>query len=95
METGPEKWSIAAVAEHVTVAEGVLFAKLHEAVNNCMEPAWERKTFGKTELLLRVMAQRRGRVKAPPSVVPQANWTREEARRIGEPAQARRYGCSL
>jgi hypothetical protein len=70
------KWSIAAIAEHVSLVEEMLFDKLQEALHNPIDPDWKKKTAGKTEFLLRIVARRRGRVTALDSLVPTGNWTR-------------------
>jgi hypothetical protein len=75
----PGKWSIAAIAEHVSLAEEMLFGKLQEALHNPIEPDWKKKTAGKTEFLLRVVARRWARARALDPLVPTGNWTRAQA----------------
>ena len=76
---GGEKWTIAFVAEHVVLAEGLLFAKVEEALSYPNNPDWKQRTIGKTEFLLRAMPSRQIRVKAPDSLLPHGNWTVAEA----------------
>ncbi len=61
----PERWSVGECAEHFVLSEEMLFAKAQEAMHNPPDPDWEKKTAGKTEILLGVMAQRKGKAVAP------------------------------
>jgi hypothetical protein len=74
----PERWSVGEVAEHIFLAEGGLWAKLQEALKNPADPDWEKKTAGKTELLLRVMAPRLGKAQAPEEIAPSGKMPRAE-----------------
>ena len=74
----PERWSVGEVAEHIMLAEGMLWAKMQEALKNPADPDWEKKTAGKTELLLRVMAPRLGKAQAPEDIVPSGKMPRAE-----------------
>src|SRR5579863_9059827 len=57
----PERWSVAECSEHIALSEAALFAKAQTAIKNGPDPDWEKKTAGKTEILLRVMAPRLGK----------------------------------
>ena len=84
-KAAPDKWSIAEVAEHITITERLLLNKVQEALGNPVQPDWKRKTAGKTQFLLRVVAPRRGRARAPKEVRPSAGWSKDEAvRQFGE-----------
>lgn len=85
----PGKWSIGEVAEHVALAEGLLFAKMEEALKNPIAEDWAQKTAGKTELLLRVMAPRQGRAKAPDEIVPEGKWEFAQAKAEFEKVRAK------
>src|SRR5260370_41768934 len=76
----PDRWSVGEVAEHIVLAEGLLFAKLQEALDNPANQDWEKKTSGKTELILKVMAQRLGKAQAHEAIVPQGKTEPAEAR---------------
>src|SRR6266545_891296 len=54
----PEKWSVLEVAEHIYLAEGLLFGSVEKALAEKQNPEWETKTKGKTEFLERVMVSR-------------------------------------
>ena len=74
----PERWSVGEVAEHILLAEGMLFAKMQEAIGNPASPDWDTKTAGKTELILKVLAPRLGKAKAPEDIEPRGDLTRAE-----------------
>jgi hypothetical protein len=85
----PERWSVGEVAEHITLAEGMLFAKVEEALANPPNPEWETKTAKKTEFLERVMPTRQGKAIAPDDIVPSGKWTQAEFHLKFEEARAR------
>lgn len=74
----PTRWSVGEVAEHIVLAEALLFGKVNEAVANQPNPDWERKTAKKTEFLERVMPARTGRAQAPEEIVPEGKLSRDE-----------------
>jgi uncharacterized damage-inducible protein DinB len=77
-KSAPEKWSVAEVAEHIILAEGLLFSAVERALATSPNPDWEAKTKGKTEFLEKVMVNRQGKVQAPESIVPTGKLTRAE-----------------
>ncbi|HKE04677.1 MAG TPA: DinB family protein [Blastocatellia bacterium] len=74
----PEKWSVLEVAEHIYLAEGLLFGAVEGALAAKQNPEWETKTKGKTEFLERVMVSRDRKATAPESIVPTGKLTRDE-----------------
>jgi len=74
----PERWSVGECAEHIVLSEEMLFSRAQDAVHNPADPDWETKTAGKTEILLSVMAQRKGKAQAPEEIQPTGKLTREE-----------------
>jgi hypothetical protein len=74
----PTRWSVGECAEHIVLAEGLLWDSMQLALKNPPSPDWEQKTAGKTELLLRVMAQRQGKATAPEDIVPSGKMPRAE-----------------
>jgi uncharacterized damage-inducible protein DinB len=74
----PEKWSVLEVAEHICLAEGLLFGAVEKALAEKQNPEWETKTRGKTEFLERVMVSRDRKATAPESIVPSGKLTRDE-----------------
>jgi hypothetical protein len=73
----PERWSVGECAEHIMLAEGMLFAKAQEAIKAPAVSDWEEKTKGKTEILMRVMAPRLGKATAPEDIVPSGTLDRK------------------
>ena len=74
----PEKWSVLEVAEHIYLAEGLLFGAVEKALAEKENPEWEAKTRGKTEFLQRVMVSRDRKATAPESIVPSGKLTRDD-----------------
>ena len=74
----PERWSVGEVAEHIYLAESLLFANAEKALAGEPNPEWEAKTKGKTEFLERVMIERRGKAQAPEQIVPTGKLSRDE-----------------
>jgi uncharacterized damage-inducible protein DinB len=74
----PEKWSVIEVAEHIYLAEGLLFGAVNGALAAKENPEWETKTKGKTEFLERVMVSRDRKATAPENIVPSGKLTRDE-----------------
>jgi hypothetical protein len=77
-KTAPEKWSALEVAEHIYLAEGLLFGAVNGALAAKENPEWETKTKGKTEFLERVMVSRDRKATAPENIVPAGKLTRDE-----------------
>src|SRR3984893_13787457 len=76
----PERWSVGETAEHIVLAEAMLFSFVQKAIASPPNPAWEEKTKGKTEFIERVMAPRLGKATAPEPIVPGGKTTQTEVR---------------
>jgi len=76
----PERWSVGETAEHIVLAEELLFANVLKAVASPRNPDWEEKTKGKTEFIERVMAPRLGKAQAPEPIVPTGKVSQAEVR---------------
>jgi hypothetical protein len=74
----PEKWSVGEVAEHIVLAESLLFANVEKAMASNANPAWQEQTKGKTEFLERVLLNRNGKAQAPEAIVPTGKLSRDE-----------------
>jgi hypothetical protein len=74
----PERWSVGECAEHIVLSEVALFSRAEAALKSPPDPDWETKTKGKTEIILNVMAQRKGKAQAPEEIQPQGKMTRAE-----------------
>jgi len=77
-KSAPEKWSVLETAEHIWMAESLLFGAVEGALADKQKPDWETKTKGKTEFLERVMVSRDRKASAPESIVPSGKLTRDE-----------------
>ncbi|MFN0083953.1 MAG: DinB family protein [Blastocatellia bacterium] len=77
-KAAPEKWSVLEVAEHISMAEGLLFGAMEQALNAKPNPDWEEKTKGKTAFLEDVMVGRKGKASAPEAIVPTGKLSRDE-----------------
>jgi hypothetical protein len=71
----PERWSVGETAEHIVLAEALLFESVKKAMSSQSNPAWEEQTKGKTEFIERVMAPRLGKAQAPEPIVPRNGLT--------------------
>jgi len=77
-KAAPNKWSVLEVAEHIMLAESLLFGAVQGAIAAKPNPDWEEKTKGKTEFIEKVMPDRSNKAQAPESIVPSAKLTRNE-----------------
>jgi hypothetical protein len=71
----PERWSVGETAEHIVLAEALLFESVKKAMSSPPNPAWEEETKGKTEFIVQVMAPRLGKAQAPEPIVPRNGLT--------------------
>ena len=74
------QWSVGETAEHIVLAEGLLFGLVQRALAATPNPAWEEQTKGKTELLIRALPSRQGRAEAPERIVPREGLTHAQVR---------------
>jgi DinB superfamily len=74
----PDKWSVLEVAEHIWMAEGLLFAMVEKSLAAPPNPDWETKTKGKSEFLESVMVGRKGKATAPENIVPSGKLARQD-----------------
>ena len=70
--TGPERWSIAEVLEHLVVWEEFMLGAVERAVN---EPARDQDVREKDGLVLGLAGSREKRLKAREAAMPQGRWT--------------------
>jgi hypothetical protein len=74
---GPDRWSVAEVAEHIVLAEASMFDLATKSLNDPLDAKWEA-TLGKTNMLRRALPDRSTKVDAPPAIRPQHAMTRAE-----------------
>jgi hypothetical protein len=84
----PNRWSVGETAEHVVLAEALLFGTVQKAVASPANLEWAEKTKGKTELIERIMAPRLGKAQAPESIVPQGGMTAAQVKERFEKQRA-------
>jgi hypothetical protein len=83
-KAAPDRWSVGETAEHIVLAESLLFSKVKEAVAAPANPEWEKKTAGKTQFLEKVMVDRSHKATAPEQIRPQGMTREEVIRRFQE-----------
>ena len=66
----PEKWSVGQVAEHIWLAEGLLFGAMENALKAPENPKWEEQTKGKDERVVSILTNRTGKAQAPETIKP-------------------------
>ncbi|MBY0505222.1 MAG: DinB family protein [Bryobacteraceae bacterium] len=69
------RWTVGEVAEHVVLAEALLFGAVKKLVASPVNPDWAEKTKGKTAILEMAIAPRRGKAQAPETIVPKGGMT--------------------
>lgn len=74
----PFKWSVGQTAEHIMLAENLLFGVVQRALQQKPNPDWESKTAGKEQVLERILPGRVGKAQAPFEIRPSGKLTREE-----------------
>jgi DinB family protein len=74
---GPDRWSIAEVAEHIVLSEAALFDNATKNVNGSADEKWDA-TLGKTDLLRRALPNRSTKVTAPEEIQPKRGMTRAQ-----------------
>ena len=74
---GPDRWSIAEVAEHIVLSEAALFDNATKNVNGSADEKWDA-TLGKTDMLRRALPNRSTKVTAPEEIQPKRSMTRAQ-----------------
>jgi hypothetical protein len=76
-KSAPERWSVAEVAEHIVLADAMLFETATKSLADPADESWEA-TVRKTELLRRALPNRSTKVDAPVAIRPQHGMTRPQ-----------------
>lgn len=76
----PERWSVGETAEHIVLAEALLFDSVRKAMAAPPNPDWEQQTKGKTEFIVRVLPTRQGKAVAPEPIVPRQGLTHAQVK---------------
>jgi len=66
----PFKWTVGETAEHIALAEGLLFSAMERAIAAPINPDWETKTAKKENILNNLLAARMGKANAPEPIQP-------------------------
>lgn len=66
----PVKWTVGETAEHIALAEGLLFGAMERALAAPVNPDWETKSAGKEAILDNLLAARKGKAQAPEPIQP-------------------------
>ena len=66
----PFKWTVGETAEHIALAEGLLYSAMERALATPINPDWETKTANKEAILDNVLAARKGKAQAPEPIQP-------------------------
>ncbi len=69
-KAAPDRWSIGETAEHIVLAEGLLFGSVQKALASPPNPDLEAQTERKTAFLERVMLDRSHKAQAPEPIRP-------------------------
>jgi uncharacterized damage-inducible protein DinB len=75
---GPDRWSVAEVAEHITVAESAILALIQKQVmTSPAAPEKREQVKGKDEIILQRMPDRSHKAQAPEILRPTGRWATE------------------
>jgi len=74
---GPERWSVAECAEHIVLAEALLFETATTSLTAAADDKWE-ETLRKTDVLRRALPNRSTKVDAPAAIKPRQSMTRQQ-----------------
>jgi hypothetical protein len=85
----PDRWSVAEVLEHLTVAESRLLPRIEETLRGSHDAAKASAWEGREEALLQFVISRSPRVQAPDPIQPTGRWGHEELFRQLEAVRGR------
>ena len=74
---GPDRWSVAECAEHIVLAEALLFETATKSLTAASDEKWEA-TLSKTDVLRRALPNRSTKVDAPAAIKPRHAMTRPQ-----------------
>jgi uncharacterized damage-inducible protein DinB len=73
----PDRWSVAEVAEHITLSEGLIFSLVQEAMQSPAAPEKRAQVAGKDEMILTRVPDRSHKAQAPEMLKPTGRWPTE------------------
>ena len=74
---GPDRWSVAEVAEHITVSESTIFGLVQKTMQSPAAPEKREQVKGKDQLILQRMPDRSHKAQAPEILRPTGRWATE------------------
>jgi uncharacterized damage-inducible protein DinB len=74
----PDVWSVAEVAEHITVSDGLILGLVQKILASPVDPKQVDEAAGKDDQILKVIPDRSEKFKAPEMLAPKARWTQAE-----------------
>lgn len=74
---GPDRWSIAEVAEHITVSETTIFGLVQRSLQSPAAPEKREQVKGKDEMILTRVPDRSHKAQAPEILRPTGRWATE------------------
>ena len=74
---GPDRWSVAECAEHIVLAEALLFETATKSLTAASDEKWD-DTLRKTDVLRRALPNRSTKVDAPAAIKPRQAMTRPQ-----------------
>jgi uncharacterized damage-inducible protein DinB len=85
----PDRWSVAEVAEHITVSESGIFGAVQKAMESPATPEKRDEVKGKDEMILQRVPDRSHKAQAPEFLRPTGRWaTKAELVKAFEDARA-------
>jgi uncharacterized damage-inducible protein DinB len=79
-KAGPDRWSIAEVAEHITVSESAIFGLVQKQImTSPATPEKREQVKGKDEIVLQRVPDRSHKAQAPEFLRPTGRWATEAA----------------
>jgi hypothetical protein len=91
LKPSSDAWSIREIAEHVVLAEELLFGIIQRALASEPNPDWETATAGKEVTLENILAARVGRAAAPEAILPTHKMSRDDIIKRFKAGRARSY----
>ena len=73
----PDRWSVAEVAEHITVSESTLFGLVQKSMQSPADPAKRELVKGKDQVIVAKVPDRSQKFKAPEILQPTGRWASE------------------
>jgi len=73
----PDRWSVAEVAEHITISESTIFGVVQKAMASPAAPEKREQVKGKDEMILQRVPDRSHKAQAPEILRPTGRWATE------------------